>query len=133
MLRLLVVVGLVLGVLAACDGVAEPPPDATPTPTSSVVLTNQDWPVVHADPGAAVGIRKADDLNLRDGRHATDVGMREVPAVVLAALFVPGAGYSAKPDHSGSRHGRVPFPRRRGAEYDARRRHLHLCAVEGQP
>lgn len=57
MLRLLVVVGLVLGVLAACDGVAEPPPDATPTPTSSVVLTNQDWPVVHADPGAAVGQR----------------------------------------------------------------------------
>ena len=57
MLQLLVVVGLVLGVLAACDGVAEPPPDATPTPASSAVLTNHDWPVVHADPGAAVGQR----------------------------------------------------------------------------
>jgi len=56
-LRPLVVIGLVLGMLAACDGTVEPRLDATPTPTSSVVLTNQDWPVVHADPGAAVGQR----------------------------------------------------------------------------
>ena len=56
-LRSLVVIGLVLSMLAACDGAVEPRLDATPTPTSPVVLTNQDWPVVHADPGAAVGQR----------------------------------------------------------------------------
>ncbi len=56
-LRLLVVVGLVLGVVAACDGAAEPNLGATPTPMSSVVLTNQDWPLAHADPSAVGGAR----------------------------------------------------------------------------
>ncbi|MCY3957141.1 MAG: hypothetical protein OXG65_02500 [Chloroflexi bacterium] len=56
-LRLLVAVGLVLGVLSACEGAAEPPAPATPAPASTNILTNQDWQVVHAEPAAAVGQR----------------------------------------------------------------------------
>ncbi len=54
---LLLVVSLALGALCACNGNAEQPPVVTPTPMSSIVLTNRDWPVVHADPAPAVGQR----------------------------------------------------------------------------
>lgn len=51
------VVSLALGVLCACNGDADVPPGATPTPQSSAVLTNRAWPLVHADPSPAVGRR----------------------------------------------------------------------------
>ena len=54
---MLSIIGLVLGMLTACDGEAQVGPEAAPTPASSIILANQDWPVVHADPAAAVGRR----------------------------------------------------------------------------
>ena len=56
-LLILAVVGLALSVVTACDGESPVVPAAEPTPTSANILTNQDWPVVHADPSPAVGQR----------------------------------------------------------------------------
>lgn len=47
--------GLALGLAAACNGTAEPDRTVTPVVTTQVVLTNQDWPVAHADPSTVIG------------------------------------------------------------------------------
>ena len=54
---MLALVSMFLGVLSACDSEPQVVADTVTTPASTTVLTNQEWPVVHSDPAAAVGQR----------------------------------------------------------------------------
>lgn len=56
-LGLTLVVGLALGLVAACNSAPEPDSTVTPVVTTPVVLTNHDWPVAHADPSSVIGQR----------------------------------------------------------------------------
>ena len=47
--------GLAVALGAACDSGDAPDPVTTPAVVAPVVLTNQDWPVAHADPAAIIG------------------------------------------------------------------------------
>lgn len=46
---------LMLVLAAACDVTDDPEPATTPVTAAAFVLTNPDWLVAHADPGAAIG------------------------------------------------------------------------------
>ncbi len=56
---MLAVTGLAMGVLSACNSEPQPVPDAPApaTPGPEKAITNQEWPVVHSDPAAAIGQR----------------------------------------------------------------------------